>query len=57
MELIKIALYSLAILTSLGCTVLLEPVAFSGHRAVSARTTAGGKFVFQDVPAGSARLT
>ena len=39
------------------CTVILEPVAFSAHRAVSARTKRGGKFVFRDVPAGGARLT
>lgn len=39
------------------CTVILEPVAFSAHRAVSTRTARGGKFAFRDVPAGGARLT
>jgi hypothetical protein len=39
------------------CAVILEPVAFSAHRAVSTRTDRLGRFVFHDVPAGGARLT
>lgn len=38
-------------------TVILEPVAFSAQRALGTRTSRHGKFLFQDVPAGAARLT
>ncbi len=39
------------------CTVILEPVAFSAHRAIKTQTDRYGRCEFRDVPAGGARLT